>query len=546
MTITIHLTAQDGLAAMLAQMRASAAETGAAEDSNGSGASTARNGRVLFVVDSHAALTAVDLKVLRREAVACGVGQVALVTSDVKLRALAAREGISTFRRQAHAERARWHTFGRRDRVGRQFRATGPAGVAAPYGAGLFSKRSPTGFRPAAFLRSFARGASSWWGALGMILVLIALLGGLLVAFATVIPTAIITLTPSSERIQVTVPLRAVQDAVPDAEAGIVPARALSSQVSGKARIPTTGRRLEPEAKARGDVVLINRTAVPVTVPSGTVVTTATGNNVRFATTADAPLAPNGRATVPVEAVLPGPTGNVRAGTITRLEGPQALTILVANEAAMSGGTTAQMGVVTEEDKAQLQALLFDELKQQAYEQMNQGLGTGSFVPAETVSYLPLSPTFTPFVGEVSPDLFLDMSVQAVGLLVDSNAGATVALARLQEAMPPGTRLISDTLRFIPGSVRVVDPRTVEFSITAEGTLLRGIDAQSVRTSVLGMTPERAAAVLGERFDLADPPQIRLGPDWLPYIVPTNVPVLSWRIRVDVDWDTAAQLAAKR
>ena len=38
-------------------------------------------------------------------------------------------------------------------------------------------------------------------------------------------------------------------------------------------------------------------------------------------------------------------------------------------------------------------------------------------------------------------------------------------------------------------------------------------------------------------------PEITLGPDWLPYIIPINLPVLPWRIRVDVDWDGAAKLA---
>ena len=69
----------------------------------------------------------------------------------------------------------------------------------------------------------------------------------------------------------------------------------------------------------------------------------------------------------------------------------------------------------------------------------------------------------------MSPDLFLNMSVQAVGLVVNTEAGKTVALARLQDAMPPGTRLISDTLRYIPGGVAVKDPQTVSFSISAEG-----------------------------------------------------------------------------
>jgi hypothetical protein len=218
----------------------------------------------------------------------------------------------------------------------------------------------------------------------------------------------------------------------------------------------------------------------------------------------------------------------------------------VANDKATSGGNVAKVGVVTEEDKTQLQALLFERLKQAALERLNERLEANSFVPPESVTYLALSPAFTPFVGDVSPDLTLNMSVQAVGLAVDTQAGNRMTLERLQAAMPPGTRLISDTLRFIPGSVMVENPQSVAFTITAEGTLLRGVDTGSARAAVLGLSPEEAAAVLAERFPLAGPPGISLGPDWLPYIVPINLPVLPWRIRVNVDWDGAAAAIARQ
>ena len=43
--------------------------------------------------------------------------------------------------------------------------------------------------------------------------------------------------------------------------------------------------------------------------------------------------------------------------------------------------------------------------------------------------------------------------------------------------MPPGTRLISDTIRFSPGPVLLEDSKTLALSLMGEGTLLREIDA---------------------------------------------------------------------
>lgn len=498
-------------------------------------------GRVLLAVPPGCTLTLPDLAALRREAAAHGL-QIALLTTDVALRGRAAAAGISAFRSRWWAERTIWRRP--RLRTPRPVPPT-PGQVEPPFAPGMFGPHSPTGFRPVAFARAFKHRLSPWLGELGLLIALLVLAAGLVYALALVVPAATVTLVPLSEPLQVRAPLTAVLDAATDVPAGIVPARVLSAQVAGEGKMPTTGRRFEPDAKARGQVIMVNRTPREITVPAGTIVATATGNNVRFATLADAPLAPNARATVPIEAVLPGPDGNVRAGTITQIEGPLALSVIVANDAPTSGGTMARVGVVTEEDKTALQAQLFEQLKKEAYERLAEKIGPGSFVPPESVTYLALSPTFTPFVGEVAAELTLNMTVQAVGLSVDMAAAQQIGLARLQDAMPPGTRLISDTVRFIPGAVSVPDERTVKFELTTQGILLRGIDRNAVRTAVAGLSVAEATAALTARFPLAQPPQIHLGPDWLPYIVPINLPELPWRIRVDIDWDAAAELARR-
>ncbi len=518
-----QLTTQDTLPGMLAKLQAPPGT------------------RVLFVAPPGLSLTAPGMQALRRQALQHQV-HLAWVTSDPALRALADAEGISTYRSQARAERARWRRL--RPEPRRRMRPATPAEITAPPAPGLFARRSPTGFRPVAFLRAFVRRPSPWWANLGLLLFLVALWGGLLYALSVVIPAATVTLVPSSEPIRLTIPIQAIQGARTDAAAGIVAAQVLSVQVSGDARTQTTGRRMEPATKARGTVGLINRTAQDLLVPAGTVVSTATGANVQFATLQEVILAPGGRASVTAEAILPGPGGNVRAGTITRVEGPLALSLLVANAENFSGGTTAPVAVVTEEDKERLQTQLFEELKLQAQERLRERAGPDALVPAETINYLALSPSFTPFVGEVSPELYLRMSVQAVGLSVDRAAAEQVALARLRDAMPAGTRLIADSVRFSLGPAVVDAQGRVNFTVTAQGTLLRGVDVGSVRRAIVGLSPEEAASVLMSRFPIAAPPEISLGPDWLPYIVPVNLPSLPWRIRVDVNWDAAARLAA--
>jgi hypothetical protein len=436
MTHTIQLSPRDTLPSLLARIKAEGRE------------------RLLFVVPPELSLTVPELQALRREA-SVRLAGLALVSDQPDLRRRAAEAGISTYRSIEHGQRARWRRlrsepWPRR----RDLRPPGMAVAEAPPAPGLYARRVPGAARAGVFLRAFVRRRSPWWATLGLMVIMVLLLGGLSFVLAMILPEAHATLVPASEPFEITVPLQALaSQEQPDAAAGLVPAHAESVQVTGQAQIATTGREFEPTTKATGEVVFVNRTGSEVAIPSGTVVSTATGDNVGFITTSDGKVEAGGRTVLPIEAQAAGVDGNVPAGTITAVDGSLALYLYVSNESDTTGGGSAEVAVVTDDDKSRLQDQLFQQLKQQAYERLTERLAAGAFVPADSVSYLAMSPTFTPFVGDVSPQLSLSMSVQAVGLVVDTTSGDGVALQRLEMAMPPGSRLVADSVHYIPGSV---------------------------------------------------------------------------------------------
>lgn len=105
-----------------------------------------------------------------------------------------------------------------------------------------------------------------------------------------------------------------------------------------------------PAVKATGQVAF---TGTPGTViPAGTQVSTASSETtpaIFFATTAEATIGDSGTATVNIEAVEAGSSGNVAAGTITMLAQPVPGVTSVTNAAATTGG-------LDEEDDASLLA----------------------------------------------------------------------------------------------------------------------------------------------------------------------------------------------
>jgi len=109
--------------------------------------------------------------------------------------------------------------------------------------------------------------------------------------------------------------------------------------VEGTGQIATTGRRDVPDAKASGEVTLVNLLPQDVNVPRGTVVRTSAAVPVRFQITQDVVVPANGQITVPIEALNPGLTGNVGALLINQVEGPLASALRVFNTNPTSGGT---------------------------------------------------------------------------------------------------------------------------------------------------------------------------------------------------------------
>ena len=137
----------------------------------------------------------------------------------------------------------------------------------------------------------------------------------------------------------------------------------LSTEIAG------TGTTLVPDGRASGTIALANPLAGVVSVPAGTVLSTADG--VRFDTTAsvDVPSAvrsfsgtTNGQATAPIEALAAGVASNVASGTITAIEGRLAGVLLVTNASALTGGTMKTEYSVTAQDRASAEQNIRDQL----------------------------------------------------------------------------------------------------------------------------------------------------------------------------------------
>ncbi len=373
------------------------------------------------------------------------------------------------------------------------------------------------------------RRSPAWVQMIGLMMLLATLASVVLLAMALLVPVAYVTLVPSRQTVAVTVDLTAATGVdYPDSTQKLVPARWVEVQIEGNGTLPTTGRRDAPDQRAVGTVIFVNRQVASQEIPAGTIVRTSTGTNVRFRTTAAGTLGAGIGATIalPIEAVDPGPAGNVRSGTITLVDGPLARTVRVINEQPTVSGTVRQVSVVTNADKDRLRQAVLQQVRQTAYQRLSEMVNEGELLPPESIAIMVLEETFDHFVDEPAETLGLRLRVLARGMAIDNAAGQQIAFQVMQAQVPERARLLTDRIRYQQGPVTIQEGRAT-FSLTATGEMISDIDRAAVRAAIAGLPLDEARAVLANEWSLAAPPELRLEPDWI-----GRVPWVPFRIRV--------------
>jgi len=465
--------------------------------------------------------SSINLRVLQRYAANLAL-DVALVTRDSRTRQLAKEEGLAVLSSIQRGRRGRW-------RSGTPRRSSAQRAAAARV-AGLRDGRGDIGYGDVAIV---------WLGRiLGVLLFAVLLL--LIVALAAlVVPEARVTLVPYHQSVEVSLELRADPEVEkPSLSDSAIPARIVEAQVEQTGEIATVNRKDAPDTPAIGIVTFINQAASPLEILPGAVVRTSTGTTVRFrtVTTAALPASIGATAEAEIEALEPGPVGNVAALTINGVE-TAALRgkVRVINEEPTHGGAVKQVGVVTRADMDRLKAQLLQRLQQQVYLELEGQLGEQEFLPPESMTIEILSEVYDQFLDAEADVLHLQMRILASGTAVDRANANLLAYEALKDKIPVTYELKSEEITFSLGEQVRMDGRSAVLDATASAPLVVDVDRGAVRSAIAGLTPEEAVQVLTDSFALDAPPAIEVQPEWIKHWEWLDrVPFLPFRIQVAV------------
>ncbi|QLQ08438.1 MAG: hypothetical protein HZY76_22245 [Anaerolineae bacterium] len=158
-------------------------------------------------------------------------------------------------------------------------------------------------------------------------------------------------------------------------------------------------------------------------------------------------------------------------------------------------------------------------------------------MPPESVETLVMSMVYDSFTDEAKNTVGLTMRLLARAIAVDDRGGEELALRALQAQMPPDSRLLANSLKYSTGMFTVQEEnqqKVVDFSVSASGTVVENVDSARIRAAVAGLTPAEAQTVVQQTWNLRQPPEVTVTPDWL-----GRLPYIPFRVKVHVDYERA-------
>ncbi|MBM3208863.1 hypothetical protein FJZ40_01020 [Candidatus Shapirobacteria bacterium] len=289
-----------------------------------------------------------------------------------------------------------------------------------------------------------------------------------------------------------------------DEKVKVLPAKEVEAIVSGEKTISTTGKKLVGD-KAKGEIVIYNRTEARKLFPKGTVLVGP--GAVKFSLDDEVSVASRqadlasgvdrwGEAKGGATALDIGPTANLAAGSQFSLESYTSSLYLAKNPAAFSGGTSRQIQVVSEKDREGLRDGLEEELRQKAQEEVKKKMTAGEKLVEESVSLKVTQEEFNRRAGEEAQDLGLKLTVSALGLVFQErdlrDLGEKVFLSL-------GKNLVFswDEAKIDFKIDKVNADRSVSLTARLSGQLLPNLDAKEITRNLTGKSFEFAKNYLG-------------------------------------------------
>jgi hypothetical protein len=373
------------------------------------------------------------------------------------------------------------------------------------------------------------------------IMILLGFVGGLLtlliIGFGYLITTAqaIISITPQKESLNQDVQIELDPEiAESDFDNLILKANTTFVEIEAEQTIETTGVKLVGE-KATGQVNIINKTTSEKTFNAGT---TLYYQELRYTLNDDVKVASAsieektgeevktyGTASVQVTAVNIGAEGNLDKDTDLRVEDFADNTYkAVVGEDGLSGGSSRELRVVSEDDQASLISSTTKEVLREAEEEFaNKSGGEEDVIPTQTIEVV--NQKFDAEIGDETKKLTLTLNAKVKGIAYQKSDLKPLAAYVLTDLVPEGYKLADKDPQILSDLDEEASGSAITLQANINSQVWAEIDQDQVKSEIKGQNISTAENILRGKSAIKKV-EINLNPSWLKSIwarIPTQI-----------------------
>lgn len=284
---------------------------------------------------------------------------------------------------------------------------------------------------------------------------------------------------------------------VVDPTSKTVPGRKQEKTVSGDKTIAVTGQG-DIGDPARGTVTIYNKTLTSKQLPKGTVLT---AGSLSFTLDSDVSIASAsesvgsitfGKADTAITAAKLGPQSNVPEGTEFSVKDTSTSIMVVRNDAALSGGTSKVVTVVSRADQNALVEALTKELIEKAKGELAAAVGGTERLIDETVQTRVTKRDFKEELEQEAKELHGTLTITISGVSYSEGDITSLFDDLVAVKVPEGYTRREGTVGVSASGVKVQKDGKLTMMIEYQGQALPTFDAAAIRTLLAGKTFARA------------------------------------------------------
>ena len=317
----------------------------------------------------------------------------------------------------------------------------------------------------------------------------------------------------------------------------VLPAKKIEVTNEGEKEISTTGTKLVGE-KAKGEVIIYNRTSKEKTFPEGTELFGP--SSLKFTLDEKATVASEsagsdyvkvpGKVTVKTTASSIGSESNLASGSEFTLGNFARTDFIARNESSFSGGTSREIQVVAKNDQEKILADLEKELQQKATDELATKLSSPEKLVDDSLASQVVEKDFDKKIDEEANTLKLKLKLKVSALSFSENDFKQLIGEEIQKLVPADFEYDSQQTE-TSFQLKESSTKVITFLASFKASLIPKFAIEEIRNDLAGKKPIIGKTYLGN-LPHVDSFEAKISPN-LPEKIAT-FPRVANRIKIEI------------